>query len=311
MIRSLDTVYSLATSPSFEQDGICFAACHSGLYQSDDGGFKWRFTYDSLNIKATLTTTAVAVSSDFKIDQSVFAGVPGAILRSIDGGKNWEVIPLPSPPPHISSLVVSPNFAHDSMLLAGTLEDGVFRSADRGRHWSAWNFGLLDLNTLALAISPDFGNDETLFVGTDSGIFMSTNGGRAWREVNFPSEFAPVLTLALSPNYGNDGILFAGTESCGLYYSDDQGHTWSRPGGDVVTGAVNAIVLSPLFPARLDALVVLSKALVISRDGGKSWSHWKVNLSIEKDIICVAAPLGLDPAAPLLVGFSEDGVHRI
>jgi len=307
----LDVVYSLATSPNFKQDGICFAACHSGLYQSDDGGFTWRATYDSLNIEVPLTTTAVAVSSDFKTDQSMFAGVTGAILRSFDGGKNWEVVHLHSPPPYISSLVVSPNFARDSMLLAGTLEDGVFRSADRGRHWSAWNFGLLDLNTLVLAISPDYGNDETIFVGTDSGIFISTNGGRAWREVNFPSEFAPVLTLALSSNYANDCVLFAGTESAGLYYSDNQGHTWARLGKDLVTGAVNAIILSPLFPAKPDVLVVFNQAFLISHDGGKSWSNWKANVSIEQGIVSVAAPLGLEPGAPLLVGLEKDGVLRI
>jgi len=306
-----DIVYSLATSPRFGQDGICFAARHSGLYRSDDGGLTWRVTYDSLNIEGPLTTTAVVISPHFETDQSVFAGVPGGILRSVDGGQSWDVVPLPSPPPHITSLVVSPDFAHDGTLLAGTLEDGVFRSSDRGSHWSAWNFGLLDLNTLALAISPDFANDETLFVGTESGIFRSTNGGRAWREVNFPPEFAPVLSLALSPNYGNDGVLFAGTESCGLLHSDDRGRTWTRLGEDVVTGAVNSIVLSPEFPVKTDVLVMLGEALLVSRDGGQSWLDWKAGLAIEEGLASVAAPQGLDPGTPLLVGLVGGGVLRI
>ncbi len=187
----------------------------------------------------------------------------------------------------------------------------MFRSADRGRHWSAWNFGLLDLNTIALAISPDFANDETLFVGTDSGIFRSTNGGRAWREVNFPTEFAPVLSLALSPNYAHDGVLFAGTETSGLFFSDDRGRTWTRLGEDVVIDAVNGIVLSPEFPAQADVLVILSEALLVSRDGGQSWSDWKAGLPVEQGLASMAAPQGLDPDAPLLLGLVEGGVLRI
>ncbi len=306
-----DFVYSLATSPDFAQDGICFAARHSGLYRSDDGSLTWQNAYASLELEAPLITAAVALSPNFAADRSVFAGVPGGILRSVDGGQSWHIASLPSPPPFVSTLVVSPNFAHDGTLLAGTMEDGVFRSADRGSHWSAWNFGLLDLNVLCMAISPDFADDETLFVGAESGIFRSTNGGRAWREVNFPPDFAPVLSLALSPGYASDGVLFAGTESCGLFHSSDRGHTWTRLGGDVMTDAVNAVILSPQFPHKPDILVLLGEALLISRDGGRHWSDWKAGLSIEQGMVSVAAPQGLDPQAPLLVGLVEGGVLRL
>ena len=130
----------------------------------------------------------------------MFAGVPGGILRPVDGGECWFIATLPSPPPFVAALAISPNYAHDGTLFAATLEDGVFRSADRGGYWAAWNFGLLDLNVFALAVSPDYASDETLYVGTESGIFRSTNGGRAWRAVDFPADRAPVRSRAcLSP----------------------------------------------------------------------------------------------------------------
>ena len=141
-----DIVYSLCASPDFAKDGVCFSARGSGLYRSDDGGDTWHSAYDALNLEAPLATLVVALSPDFPSNQGVYAGVPGGILRSSDGGKSWFVETLRPPPPVVSSLVISPNFAQDGVLLAGTNEDGVFRSADRGRHWSAWNFGLLDLN---------------------------------------------------------------------------------------------------------------------------------------------------------------------
>jgi len=318
-----DFVYSLATSPSFVQDGICFAARRSGLYQSSDGGLTWRFAYESLqpDPAAPLTTTAVAISPDFETDSSVFAGVAGGILRSVDGGKTWNAALLGSPPPLVSALAISPSFAHDGTLFAATMEDGVFRSADRGGRWVAWNFGLLDLNILCLAISPDFATDETLFVGTESGMFRSTNGGRAWREVDFPTEFAPVLSIALSPGHafgrdsddpeGNSAALFAGTENFGLFYSENAGCTWEHLDQDRAADTVNAIILSPEFPAKPDVLAMLSDALIVSRDGGRSWSDWQADLPVERGLASVAAPQGLDPGASLLVGLVDGKVLRI
>lgn len=306
-----DITYALGTSPSFAQDGICFAARGSGLYRSGDGGKTWRSAYGALDLKAPLPTMATAISPDFASDRTVFAGVPGGILRSFDGGENWDVVQLPSPPPVVSALVISPDYIRDGIVLAGTVEDGVFSTANRGGHWVAWNFGLLDLNTICLAISPDFARDETLFVGTDSGIFRSTNGGRAWREIDFALELAPVLSLALSPGYSQDGILFAGTESHGLYRSEDKGRTWVRLGAAIIIDAVNAILLSPAFPEQADILVIQADRLLLSRDGGRSWSDWKTGVEFDAGLACVAAPLGLDPGAPLLVGLVDGGVLRI
>jgi photosystem II stability/assembly factor-like uncharacterized protein len=305
-----DITYALATSPNFAQDGVCFAARRSGLYRSEDGGSTWRSAYEALALEAPLATMAVAVSPSFESDQSVFAGVPGGCLRSFDGGRSWQIAPLPSPPPVITSLVVSPQYAQDSTLLVGTLEDGVFRSGDRGSQWAAWNFGLLDLNVLCLAISPQFAQDETLFAGTGTGMFRSTNGGRAWREV-LPTDVTAVLSLALSPSYATDGILFAGTESHGLLCSNDRGRTWARLGQEAISKAVNGIVLSSEFATTGDMVVALSDLLLVSRNRGVSWSNWRAGIVFEQGIACAVAPQLLAPDAQLLVGLVEGGVLRV
>jgi photosystem II stability/assembly factor-like uncharacterized protein len=312
-----DLVYSIAASPNFAQDAVCFAARQSGLYRSDDAGASWTPVYDSLDLEAPLATMAVAVSPDFASDSCVFAGVAGGILRSVDGGQTWNAVLLPEPPPIVSALAVSPDFSRDSILLAGTLEDGVFRSADRGGRWARWNFGLLDLEVFCMALSPSFADDETVFVGTESGIFRSTNGGRAWREVDFSLELAPVLSLAISPGYaseeegGGTGVLFAGTETCGLYRSEDRGRTWTRLGEDTITGPINGILLASGVSSPATILVALSDRLLISRDGGESWSDWETGASFESGITCVTAPLGLDEGSPVLVGLAEGGVQTV
>jgi photosystem II stability/assembly factor-like uncharacterized protein len=127
-----DVVYSLAISPNFATDGICFAARSSGLYRSDDWGNMWRFAYGSLGLDTPLTTTIVVLSPNFGVDHCVFVGIHGGVLRSTDGGNSWQIVRLLGPPPLASTLVVSPDFTHDATVLAGTMEDGVFLSTDGG-----------------------------------------------------------------------------------------------------------------------------------------------------------------------------------
>jgi photosystem II stability/assembly factor-like uncharacterized protein len=306
-----DYVYAIAASPDFGRDGICFAARRSGLFRSEDGGFRWQDAYRALELPEALLTPCVAVSPDFRSDHSVLAGASGGILRSVDGGRSWQAASVPTPPPVVSCMGVSPNFVHDGALFAGTMEDGVLRSTDRGSRWQRWNFGLLDLAVFCLAISPQFAADDTLFVGTDSGLFRSTNGGRAWREVSFPDQLAPVLSLAVSPDYARDGTLWAGTESNGLYVSTDRGDRWRRLAEELIADTVNAVLLSPQFPAKADVLAMLPDRLLISRDGGGRWSTWPDGLPDRAELSSVAAPHGLDPGAPLLVGLTDGRVLRV
>ena len=301
----LDIPYAVAALPS-GPERPAFCARSSGLYRSVDGGRSWENVYLASTLGESPATLAIALSPDFLEDNTLFAGVPGAVLRSTDGGAGWKALPLPAPPPLVSSLVISPGFTADGVILAGTVEDGVFRSANRGEHWTAWNFGLLDLNILCLVISPGFSDDETLYVGAESGIFRSTNGGRAWREVNFPPELAPVISLALSSGYPEDKTLLAGTEENGLFLSQDDGETWARLDGEGEAAPVNALFLSPRYPEKPDILALMGASVVVSRDGGITWQAWKFKEPLKGEILCLAAPRGIQPGAPLLAGL-EDG----
>ena len=240
----------------------------------------------------------------------MFAGISGSILRSYDGGETWQASELPLPPPLVSCLAVSPNYEIDGVVFAGTMEDGVFRSADRGAHWMAWNFGLYDPHILALAISPDFEEDNTLFVGAEAGIFCSTTNGRSWRELPFPNELAPVQSLAISWAYKFDGLLFAGTESSGLFQSIDRGGNWTRVAEDVIAESVDQILLGPNYPAIPHLLALTSDGLYVSRDAASTWSAWPLGKLADEEIMVVAAPHGLEPGAPLLLGMVDGRVSR-
>lgn len=307
--QSDDLIYAFEASPGFDftSPGVLFAARVSGLYRSLDLGKTWLFAYDSLGLKESLPTLAVAAlpSSESKEHAEVYAGVSGGILHSNDGGETWQIIRFGSPPPVVSCLVVSPNYAEDGVLLAGTVEDGVFRSGDRGSRWTAWNFGLLDLQVICLAISPAFSEDEMILAGTDSGLFRSTNGGRAWREVSLPGEYNPVLSLAFSSNFAQDGQIWAGTEAEGLMTTSDGGESWRRLAADQVKGPVNAILVSPDFARSPDVLILQGKQPLVSHDGGQSWEKWRDDPALEAGISAIFAPLNFGPQDPVLVGLSD------
>ena len=294
--------YALAASPDYQQDRLVFWARSSGLFRSEDGGINWQPAYATLPLDTPLPTTAVAFSPNFASDQTLFAGVFGAVLCSIDRGVHWKIMALPAPPPLVSALAISPNYAQDGVVLAGTIEDGVFRSASRGDYWAIWNFGLLDRNILCMAISPAFAQDETLWIGTETGIFRTTNGGRSWREVDFPAGLVPVTSLAVAPRSGGTGRLYALSQADGLFVSKDGGENWLQIGREVIAGGVSSIGLEA-HSAQGDTLLVAQGTSVwLSRDGGQHWTEMANVLAAENGPACLATPLGMHPGAPLLIG---------
>ena len=299
--ESSDLVYGFAAAPGFipGQSGTAFAALSSGLVKTVDGGQTWEDVLGSLNLSEPVPVTSLAIAPDFAHAGSVFGGAPGGVFCSTDSGNTWGVLGMPSPPPTVSALAISPNFSEDDIVIAGTMEDGIFVSSEGGQRWVAWNFGLFDLNILCLAISPAFGEDETIFAGVESGIFRSTNGGRAWREIELPTGFEAVLSLALSTNYAGDHTLLAGTESQGVWISRDEGETWARLAENEIIDPVNAIYLSG---GCEQILVVTSQGLWISDDCGQSWEN-RLPAELEgQEISAAIAPNGFAPGSMILVG---------
>jgi photosystem II stability/assembly factor-like uncharacterized protein len=203
-------------------------------------------------------------------------------------------------------MAISPNFARDSIVFAGTMEDGIFVSQDAGEHWTAWNFGLLDLAVLCLAISPNFAADETLFAGTDTGIFRSTNGGRAWREVEMPFGFDAVISLAVSPKFSEDHRLYASTESQGIWVSGDECEHWSRLAEGISEDPVNHLLVS-----QNEILAVTADALWYSADGGLQWENRLAGAGEDLEITAVLLPADFQPGTAVLIGLNGGDIQVV
>jgi len=310
-----DFLYGLASFRKIQPEAadLLFGARASGLYRSTDG-ISWVPATQSLGSQA-FSATAVSVTPGRNADESVIVGLSGGVLYTRDAGETWFSGKMPSPPPVIACLTVSPNYPQDGIILAGSMEDGVLRSADRGQNWSAWNFGLLDLGVMCLAISADFTEDETVFAGTESSLFRSTNGGRAWRELELPSGYDPVMSLACSPDFsqqpGRGGILFAGTESQGLYRSLDRGKDWQVIGEGLLEGIIQNLYLAQSASGSLDCLAVADGKVYLSRNQGDTWCPVWEDHTLLQPAVAVLARDGLQPGASAWLGFAAGEVARV
>jgi len=261
-----DTIYALTVS-----DRTLYAGRKSGLYRSQDAGITWVDALTSLPDVDSVTVTAIVAQGD-----AGFAGVKGAILCSYDAGENWAIVGLASPPPTVVALAVSPNYVVDSLVIAGTSDDGVFVSIDRGASWVAWNFGLIDTHIFALGFSPHYAADKLILAGTESGLFMSKNGGRGWSELDFPMDAAPVVSLG----FAADDVIYAGTEANGLFVSDDKGKHWRRVENPLISGGVNTILIRDNTTQHISLL--LEDKVVFSVDNGQSWKQSRVQIADDK-----------------------------
>ncbi len=190
---------------------------HDGLYQSVDGGRRWRFTAlageDAMNLaRPTATTIWLAGHEVFK--------------KSSDGGRSWQdVHPSGLPGLDVHGFAVDPR--DPDTLYAAIAGQGLYRSRDGGRTFSllsgnSWK-QTLRAQLMGLAINP--ANPKRV-LATGAGIALSTDGGRSWRSVlDLPDGAGPV---AWSPS--NPDLAFAVGFDRVLYRSRDGGDSWQPVG---------------------------------------------------------------------------------
>jgi photosystem II stability/assembly factor-like uncharacterized protein len=81
-------------------------------------------------------------------DETIFAGTDSALYFSYNGGRAWRPLPFPEDAAPILSLAVSPDFAQDQTLFAGTEGNGLHRSQNRGQSWQKLDLPAASVNAL-------------------------------------------------------------------------------------------------------------------------------------------------------------------
>ncbi|MBI2887436.1 MAG: hypothetical protein HYY02_09525 [Chloroflexi bacterium] len=137
----------------------------------------------------------------------------------------------------IWSFAVSPFFANDQTIFAGSAFGGLFKSSNGGSSAPTWvrvNGGLEPewVSVRSIVLSPRYPNDRTLYVGTERGIHKGVerpDGSVSWTPLNRGLNRLDTRALGISPSFLQDGVLYAGVWGSDLYrLRDGSGQpTWA------------------------------------------------------------------------------------
>ena len=229
---------------------------------------------------------------------------------------DWQAVGLQGL--QLWSLAISPNFAVDATLFAGTDGSGLFRSTDGGSSWQQVDQAFASLIVPAIALSPSFASDSTVFAGifgAGAGLVRSLDGGDTWQQMTTTAAVA----LALSPKFATDSTLFADFGD-GVYRSTDGGLTWQKTSEGVAftpptqglpppVGQEHAMAISPTYDA--DATIfsgMFGGGPFRSTDGGGTWQQVTQDL-LDAWIPALAISPGFDTDSTVFAGTSN-GVFR-
>ncbi|TEU13337.1 MAG: hypothetical protein E3J21_18765 [Anaerolineales bacterium] len=280
---------ALALSPSFIQNRTLYAllawwaegfeAAH--LYRSTDGGDSWQGLQAGLPSESRITALSL-LDDDSLLLGTEDGGVYHVAVDDLDWaavvGKEGTVQPYEV---DVNALAISPDYAQDRTIYAGSAAAGVFLSTDGGLHWQEAGFPARgsDPDLFHLALSPDYPQDRTLFATAGWRLYRSTDGGGSWQAMGrgLPAAF-PISALAVSPDYGRDRTIYAGGNYLvpRIFVSPDGGESWQASGQGLPesSSGIDAIALSPGYAMDHTAYAwVKNRGLYRSTDASGSWEQ--------------------------------------
>jgi photosystem II stability/assembly factor-like uncharacterized protein len=234
-----------------------FLGTHFGLFESADGGNKWRatnaFEGDAMNLARTK-------------DATLYAAGHQLFKRSSDGGKTWEDVPLDDAISETRAMdgeksVDIHGFAIDPVtdaLYVAAANRGLFRSTDDARSFTK----LSDTGAAAMGVAVAGDDPLRIYLGdARQGLLVSDNEGKSWEALQ-----EGVTSVAVHPSA--DKHLLAGGQA--LYVSQDGGKSFT-PVLENEAG-IGPVTFAPSDP-KIAYAIGLDGTFHVSRDGGKTWTE--------------------------------------
>ncbi len=258
----------------------------SGVFTSANSGVNWSAQPNlaDKNVKRPkiyppLEVTAAAVSPT---DTGVmYAGTARSLYLTKNGGKEWSLLDdkLPGAVKSIAvqSITTVPG-SPDVVYVAG-VSGGygkLFKSTDRGNSFKDI-FTVATPKAAATAVATQPGTPETVYVADQKGlVYQSVNGGGSWNQV--ASTESPVSSLAFA---GKN--LIVGTVGAGI---------WRQEGGTTFVKVglpENESNIWSMTYAFGSIFAGANSGLLLSRDGGVTWSVVKTTLTPGQRVQALAA----------------------
>ena len=203
-----------------------------------------------------------------------------SVLYSSNCGQTWSLTTsgLPVSGQNYKSCSICDNYA----ILANGL-NGMYGSSNYGQTWVNLNAPLLDWDRVSISKTGTIGNYTYIAIASYN-VATSSAVTRMYYSSNFTGEIgtsftvssttfnADITSLSLS---GTNGILCISGTGGGIYYTINQGLTWTET-TSVIVNATNFCSLSNAIDASFNTTYVGiasgGASVYISKDGGQTWS---------------------------------------
>jgi len=305
----------LVLSPTFAADRKLFAfGPGEGVIRSDDGGTTWSEAstgLPSLEVNDLAITPArssphpgvgtgarPAQKGDRKGSPLLYAALPEGIWMSRRDGEAWEQVgEVPA-----QVLALSPAFARDATMLAGTKGQGIWISSNGGHSWQPVKTPFREEAVLALALSPTFTADKQIFVavgqpdGSTVVVWQGDDSGQ-WERVIIHRTGGRGAVLAIPCTYPQDRRWYAAIGD--QFYRPLAGVVEVRRGKRRPAFAGHALArerpkvmaLAVLPEPELgDLLAATDRGVYHSADGGANWYPLNGGLAVRSIVDVMPSP---------------------
>ena len=308
---------------------IFVASAAGGVFRSKNNGTTWEAVLDKYAGSMSVGDIAIAPSDP----RVVWAGMGEAnnrqsstwgdgVYKSTDGGTTWTHMGLRETQtigrividPHDPNIVFVAAVGH---LFGPNEERGLYRTKDGGATWR--KVLSVDSNTGAtdVIIAPD---SKTLIAATyqrrrrefgfagsgpGSGLWRSIDGGDTWQRITNGMPTGDLGRIGLDISASNPDVIYALIEALqpggGVYRSNDRGATWTRQ--SAVNQRPNYFSQIRIDTKNPDRVWLLATALMVSNDGGKSFTTDAVAPYAHPD----HHAMWIDPRDPSHIMLGNDG----
>lgn len=203
-------------------------------------------------------------------------GDNGMIMLSRDAGKTWV-----QPYTHTDIPLYDIICPNASTIIAVGQKGIIITSQDKGKNWQSDTVGTEQENFLSLAIE-----GETILAVTSAGtIYRSLDRGISWQSVfTLPTALSKVFSLS-------QGQWLIGDRRGGLWYSENNGISWTKPQSDTIFDCAHCRVKAFTRLKNNTVLALANSTLFRSTDNGKSWKKVEATITFGNDIMPHPYPL--------------------